>query len=95
MKIFQSSQIREIDKYTIEYEPLSSTELMERAATKLFEWLVNNYQRSTHFLIFIGPGNNGGDGLVLARLLFENDYKPELFYIHSTDNTSEVLNSIN
>jgi ADP-dependent NAD(P)H-hydrate dehydratase / NAD(P)H-hydrate epimerase len=88
MKIFQSNQIKEIDNYTIEHEPVSSVELMERAATRLFEWFAKKYERSTHFLVFIGPGNNGGDGLALARLLFENDFKPELFYVHFTDNTS-------
>jgi NAD(P)H-hydrate repair Nnr-like enzyme with NAD(P)H-hydrate epimerase domain len=45
MKIFKSSQIREIDNYTIEHEPVSSVELMERAALKLFEWFSNRYDR--------------------------------------------------
>jgi ADP-dependent NAD(P)H-hydrate dehydratase / NAD(P)H-hydrate epimerase len=89
MKIFRSNQIRGIDNYTIEHEPVSSLDLMERASSKLFEWFSRNLERSRRILIFIGPGNNGADGLVLARLLIRNDYKPELYYIHFTEKTTE------
>jgi hydroxyethylthiazole kinase-like uncharacterized protein yjeF len=93
MKIFQSNQIREIDNYTIEHEPVASVELMERAAVKILEWFVNKYDRSRRILIFIGPGNNGGDGLALARLFVENDFRAELYFIHFTDNTSNDWNT--
>ena len=69
MKIFSSRQIREIDEYTIMHEPISSVDLMERAAGQLFKWITEKYNRSGRFLIFAGPGNNGGDGLALARML--------------------------
>lgn len=81
MKIFTCDQIHEIDRFTIENEPVKSADLMERAAGRLFEWIIMRYPKSRRFLIFIGPGNNGGDGLVLARLLADSGYKTEVHYV--------------
>ena len=66
---------------------------MERASKRLFEWFTTRFERTKRILIFIGPGNNGGDGLCLARLLAENDFNPELYYVHFTDNTSADWNT--
>lgn len=88
MKIFRSDQIREIDNFTITHEPVSSVDLMERAAGRLFNWYVNRFERNRRIFIFAGPGNNGGDGLALARLLAEERYDVELHYIRFTDKTS-------
>ena len=93
MKIFSGSQIRLIDNYTIENEPVKSIDLMERAAYKLLEWLLAHFERPAHFVIFVGPGNNGGDGLALARLLQENRYEAEVFYISSGNKTSDDWNT--
>ena len=81
MKIFRSEQIREIDTYTIKYEPVSSIDLMERAATQLFRWITEQVSRSERILIFTGPGNNGGDGLALARMLVVSSYNVEIHNI--------------
>jgi NAD(P)H-hydrate epimerase len=77
MKIFTGSSIRNLDKQTIELEPVSSVDLMERAANGLLSWIMEHYDRSVSFLMFCGPGNNGGDGLALARLLTLNRFKCE------------------
>lgn len=69
MKIFSAAQIREADRLTIEREPIASIDLMERAAGAVFRELEFLYPVSSAFAIFCGPGNNGGDGLALARLL--------------------------
>ena len=69
MKIFTATQIRAWDKCTIKKEGISSIELMDRAATASFEWIKQNIPLTKHFHIFCGTGNNGGDGLVIARLL--------------------------
>jgi hydroxyethylthiazole kinase-like uncharacterized protein yjeF len=92
MKIFLGNQIKLIDNYTIENEPIKSIDLMERAAYKLLEWLISHFERPKHFVIFIGPGNNGGDGLALARLLNENRYDVEIHYVNIRSNTSEDWN---
>ena len=69
MKILTAEQIRAWDQYTIEHEPVSSIDLMERAASKCFEWLEENNCLIHPFTIFCGKGNNGGDGLAIARML--------------------------
>jgi hydroxyethylthiazole kinase-like uncharacterized protein yjeF len=69
MKILNASQIREWDKYTTTNEPVASIKLMERAAAACVKWLLENNYTKRHFTIFCGKGNNGGDGLAIARLL--------------------------
>ena len=89
MKIFRSGQITEIDEYTIMNEPVASVDLMERAASQLFRWYIRTFDRSRRVIILTGPGNNGGDGLVLARLMSENRFNVEVFYIKFTEKTSD------
>ena len=70
MKILDAAQIRECDRFTIENEPISSIDLMERAADAITDWLIGNYfYCDTHFTFFAGSGNNGGDALAVARKL--------------------------
>jgi ADP-dependent NAD(P)H-hydrate dehydratase / NAD(P)H-hydrate epimerase len=88
MKIFSCEQVKEIDDYTIRYEPISSADLMERAAGQLLNWYKSRFERSHRIFIFAGPGNNGGDGLALARMLSVNRYDVEVHYVQFTDKTS-------
>ncbi|MCI6617838.1 MAG: NAD(P)H-hydrate epimerase, partial [Prevotella sp.] len=85
MKIFTAAQIHELDKYTIEHEPISSLNLMERAAKALCRAISERWTEQTPVVVFAGPGNNGGDALALARLLAEQDYHVSvyLFNIHN------------
>lgn len=75
MKVFSVPQIQACDKFTIENEPIVSVDLMERAASRLFEFIVKHYSVNDVFVIFAGSGNNGGDALALARMLFLSNYK--------------------
>ncbi len=68
MQILSTEQIKAWDAFTIANEPIESIDLMERAASKCAEWTLKNY-KGRNFSIFCGKGNNGGDGLVIARLL--------------------------
>ena len=74
MKIFTAAQIREADAFTIAHEPISSADLMERAAGKCVTWLEDHFSTAHPVYVFCGKGNNGGDGLVIARLLLEHGY---------------------
>lgn len=74
MKIFTSTQIRELDRYTIEHEPVSSIDLMERAAEALTAEITKRWNTDTPMVAFAGPGNNGGDALAVTRLLRSKGY---------------------
>jgi NAD(P)H-hydrate epimerase len=69
MKILTAQQIKDWDEYTICHEPIASIDLMERAAGKCFNWLDEKDCLVHPFVFFCGKGNNGGDGLALARML--------------------------
>ena len=79
MKILAVKQIREADAYTITNEPISDIDLMERAATACFYWLMENIPHEKKIKVFCGTGNNGGDGFVIARLLIAKGYQAEVF----------------
>jgi NAD(P)H-hydrate epimerase len=88
MKIFSATQIREADAYTIEHEPISSLQLMERAANACTQWLLRHYDRSHPFYVFCGMGNNGGDGLAITRLLRNNGYTATAGILHYSNRPS-------
>ncbi|TAH00684.1 MAG: NAD(P)H-hydrate dehydratase [Sphingobacteriales bacterium] len=88
MKIFTAEQIRAWDHYTIQHEPISSIDLMERAAKASTDHILKNFPRGTPFHVLCGPGNNGGDGLAIARLLFEAG-QPVIVYVSEEGSTSE------
>ena len=81
MKILSSDQIRKWDEYTITNEPISSIDLMERAAKACTDWMVNFNVHSAPVKIFCGKGNNGGDGLAIARLLTENSFHVDVYIL--------------
>ncbi len=89
MKIFTSDLTRLADNYTIENEPVSSLNLMERAAGRATGKILKLYFDKINFAIFVGPGNNGGDGLVIARLLAEKGYNAEVYFVKFTDKVSD------
>jgi len=77
MKLFPTSAISLVDRFTIAHEPISDINLMERAASKVYEYIVES-DLSGKITVLCGPGNNGGDGLVLARMLAQ---LPERFQV--------------
>lgn len=88
MKIFSATQIRAADAYTIQHEPVSSLQLMERAARACTEWLLRHYGPAHPFYIFCGTGNNGGDGLAIARQLLVAGYKVYTYLLQYSKNFS-------
>jgi len=90
MKIFSKEQIYEGDKVTTERQNISSTELMERAGTQIFNWInlrLQGAQVPIH--IFCGIGNNGGDGLVLSRHLILEGYNVITYIVNYSDKRSK------
>jgi NAD(P)H-hydrate epimerase len=88
MKILRSSQIKEVDEFSIQNEPIESIDLMERASLQISNWILNNISLKRQIKIFIGPGNNGGDGLAIARQLHSKSYHVNVFILRITDKLS-------
>ena len=89
MKIFSNQQFYKADAITIENQKMQSVDLMEHAATLCFNWLhekLNGAQVAIH--VFCGIGNNGGDGLVMARLLLIHGYHVNVYIANFTDKRS-------
>ena len=90
MKIFSSSQINDIEKRCIKIQELSSIELIENASRKCFDWIIkfiNNkdvFLQRPRIIVFCGNGNNGADGLALARMLFNVFIDIEVYTVSST-----------
>ncbi|MPR32196.1 NAD(P)H-hydrate dehydratase [Salmonirosea aquatica] len=89
MKILSASQVRELDAYTIQNEPVSSLDLMERAARAFVCWLCARYDNRKRIVIFCGKGNNGGDGLAIGRLLSGKGYPVSVHVVHYTQKATD------
>ena len=93
MKIFTAAQIHACDTYTIHALGIHSSDLMERAAGKCVDWIRNNFPKESLFVILCGTGNNGGDGLVITRLLHQRGYGAKAFLLKFSDELSPDCNS--
>lgn len=88
IKILSVDQIRQADAYTISNEPIHSIDLMERAATAIFKRILPGLTPETSIQVFAGMGNNGGDGLVIARLLRQQNIQVEVFILKTGEQGS-------
>ena len=93
MKILSAEQTRFLDNYTIKHEPILSIDLMERASERFTNWLISKYKLSEKserkILIFAGIGNNGGDGLAVARMLLQWSIPVDTFIVRFSPNSSD------
>jgi ADP-dependent NAD(P)H-hydrate dehydratase / NAD(P)H-hydrate epimerase len=109
MQIFATRQIRAWDEYTIRHEPIASIDLMERAASACFEWVIQQYKGGS-FFVYCSKGNNGGDGLAIARMLAKqgvdvtvsilefghkgtDDFQTNLAHLHGTAATIRFIST--
>src|ERR1035437_6237721 len=89
MKILTAGQIKNVDAETIKREPVKSIDLMERAANKCFNYIWENFSHNGNIKIFVGPGNNGGDGLAISRMLALEGKKVQVFMLSKPDALSD------
>lgn len=81
MKLLSAQQIQQWDAFTMQHEPIESIDLMERAAQQCVDWLVEKNLIHHKIKIFCGKGNNGGDGLVIARLLLHKGFSVFIYIL--------------
>lgn len=93
MKLLTAAKIRAWDQYTMEHEPVSSLGLMERAAIRCFDamiqWLKQNKIAYHEFAVLCGQGNNGGDGLVIARKLKDAGQRVKVIVLALKENGTD------
>src|SRR5258708_13958490 len=88
LKILSTRQVKELDQFTIEHEPIAPIDLMERACHAFIHWFVQHVRLEKKIGIICGTGNNGGDGLGIARLLNDKGYSVKVW--RSEEHTSEL-----
>ena len=96
MPIFTAQEIKVIDAHTILHEPITSIDLMEKAAIKCTDWILKHYVSTQSFKLFCGLGNNGGDGLAIARLLIHKGFTVDVYIVnYSKQSSPDFLNNKN
>jgi ADP-dependent NAD(P)H-hydrate dehydratase / NAD(P)H-hydrate epimerase len=81
LKILSTQQIKELDAYTIENEPIASIDLMERACRAFVDWFIQYIEPQKKVGVICGTGNNGGDGLGIARMLKDWNYAVQVWIV--------------
>lgn len=85
MKLLTAQQIKELEAHTLVQQKITNADLMQRAASKTYNWIKRNLGLNYSYSIICGKGNNGGDGLVLAQFLIRNDYDIECVLLDISD----------
>ncbi len=91
MKLLNTQQIREADAFTTAQEGISSLDLMERAADCCTEWMLNHLGYARKFAVVCGQGNNGGDGLAIARQLHERGLEVDVLLLRAEKYSADNL----
>ena len=94
MKIFTVDKIRLADEYTIQHEPIASIDLMERASRKVANYLLTNYSKKYKLDLVVGKGNNGGDGLAVARMMLNYGYRCSIFLAMGEEGSDDFLTNL-
>lgn len=88
IKLFAPARLRELDSYTIREQGITSFDLMERAARAFTDAFCRHWPTPMEVVVLAGPGNNGGDALAVARMLFEKQYPVRVFLFNTTGSLS-------
>src|SRR5690606_1277582 len=94
MRILNMKQMRALDAYTIQHEPISSIDLMERASRAFVDWFTLRVGSSKRVGVVCGTGNNGGDGLAIARMLQEWGYAVRVWIVPGSRRSDDFLTNL-
>ena len=82
------NQVRAVDRIAVERYKMNSLVLMENAALGCVEWIVEKFRQPQKTVILCGNGNNGGDGLAIARHLQVRGWACEALLLGPIDKLS-------
>ncbi|MGH9685250.1 MAG: NAD(P)H-hydrate dehydratase [Candidatus Acidiferrales bacterium] len=87
MKILTAAEMREVDRLTTERYGIPSLTLMENAGKSVVEFIQQRFPNilRRRIVVLCGKGNNGGDGLVVARHLLDAGAKPAVYLLAAPD----------
>lgn len=92
--LYTTEQARTLDRMAMKMGALADGELMERAGEAAYRHIRFLWPRARHVTLFCGPGNNGGDGYVVARKLLAAGWSPTVFYLGELDRqTGDALHA--
>ncbi len=93
--ILNSKEILDLEKKEIATRE-SSFSLMQSAGENCLKYILNNIEKKKdkkkiEIIVLVGPGNNGGDGLVIAKKLFEKGINTNIFLIYPIKNKKKDI----
>lgn len=84
MRLFTVKQIRQLDQKTLDDHKMPSIELMEHAAVECVQWMQTRLDKRNPVVVVAGVGNNGGDGVAIARMLHFSGFPVKLYAVGNT-----------
>lgn len=94
LKVLSTQQTNELDAYTIRHEPVASIDLMERACRSFVTWFTEKFDSAKKIGIVCGTGNNGGDGLGIARVLHDRNYSVKVWIVSGGSGTADFTTNL-
>ena len=82
-EIFLSEEMKRYEK--LNFIKKSSYFFMENAGYEVFKFIEENFTNKQSIIVLCGPGNNGGDGFVVARHLLERGFKTRVYTFKNTN----------
>lgn len=92
--ILDKNQMQQLDKNTIEKIGIPSLVLMERAALSVAQVIMERFNVNTKIIVVCGVGNNGADGVAVARILSEYGYEPHIYLVDKKKASEELTKQI-
>ena len=89
INIVSGTEMKKVDEYTIKKIGVPSIVLMERAAWSAAELIFANEPKSKSVLVAVGTGNNGADGLAVARMMFLKGYHTKIFILGNVEKATQ------
>ena len=88
IKIFSTDKVRELDRYTIEYEPIDSIDLVERAATAFTGEFCRHFNKQMRVVVFAGQGKQRGGCVGRCPAAGGGGYRVESYLFNPTSRLS-------